>query len=449
MNILIVDDNDDNRMTLELLLEEFENLEIDNAVDGNEAVDMCRSKHYELIFMDIMMPSMDGIEATKIIKGFDKKCMIIALSALDDDSSKQGMLQNGAEDYMTKPIEAELFLQRVKNYLDIISRRIEGAVHSRAFKLFNEKVYPASMTFWIDSENALAYFWGYYLNDQDSKAEDISDVVRMIYGFGLWMLKIGEPFRIIVEENEDQLFITHLDMGVIHERIIKNILLHHCSHIIYIVKDGTVSYKLNKYKVDHDVIYDTKTSATESQPQEESIQDQEDETPIDYKQQILTKTHFNKITAYDYVSQSAIPYMDKIDNLEVIENAIDEALTEFEKDPSGESIREVSNNFSDYVLVLELLVEFEHLAFAINTLAEFLRNVDVTQFEPADVSKFVTLAIHMLDDLKDWRENIFVKQEANDIHYLDSSLLSSCLQIETIFNKDAVVEEDDGDLEFF
>ena len=438
MNILIVDDNDDNRMTIELLLEDFNELSIDNAVDGEDAVKQCREKHYDLIFMDIMMPVMNGIEATKVIKKFDKKSMVIALSALDDDSSKQAMLQNGAEDYMTKPIESELFVQRVKNYIDIISKRIEGAVHSRVFMLFNEKVYPSSMTFWIDSENALAYFWGYYLNDQDSKAEDISDVVRMIYGFGLWMLKNGEYFRIIVEENDEQLFITQLDIQVISEHVIKNILLHHCSHVVYIVKDQTVSFRLNKNRENIPLI-------KEEEKEKEEVQES---ASSDYTKEILAKTHFNKTTAAEYVEQSAIAFMDKIDSLEVIENSIDEALTVFEKESSVENINDVARNFFDYVEILELLVEFEHLSFALNSLAEFLQGTDTTLFEASEISKFVTLSIHMLDDLKDWRENIFVKQEANDIHYLDSSLLSSCLQIETIFNKDAS-EEDEGELEFF
>lgn len=70
-----------------------------------------------------MMPNMDGFEATEYIKKVDKKSMIIALSALDDEASKNRMLALGAEDYITKPLNAEHFLQRLKQYIRIIALR--------------------------------------------------------------------------------------------------------------------------------------------------------------------------------------------------------------------------------------------------------------------------------------------------------------------------------------
>ena len=69
------------------------------------------------------MPNLDGFEATKFIKQLHKKSMVIAVSALDDDASKNKMLSLGAEDYLTKPIYAEHFLQRVRQYLRIIALR--------------------------------------------------------------------------------------------------------------------------------------------------------------------------------------------------------------------------------------------------------------------------------------------------------------------------------------
>ena len=72
VKVLIVDDNDNNRLTLNLLLEEVEGVEIYEAEDGQIAVEMCVKQHYDLIFMDIMMPNLDGFEATKLIKQVDK-----------------------------------------------------------------------------------------------------------------------------------------------------------------------------------------------------------------------------------------------------------------------------------------------------------------------------------------------------------------------------------------
>lgn len=67
VRVLIVDDNDNNRLTLNLLLEELESVEISEAENGQMAVEMCAKNAFDLVFMDIMMPVMDGFEATKYI----------------------------------------------------------------------------------------------------------------------------------------------------------------------------------------------------------------------------------------------------------------------------------------------------------------------------------------------------------------------------------------------
>ena len=64
-------------------------------------------------------------------------------------------------------------------------------------------------------------------------------------------------------------------------------------------------------------------------------------------------------------------------------------------------------------------------------------------------NKFSLLFLHLLDDISEWRKNIFILQEANDVHYLDSSLLSSCLQIQSIFEKKDVAQDDEDDFELF
>ena len=132
--VLIVDDNDNNRLTLNLLLEEVEDIEVYEAEDGQVAVEMCVKNDFDLIFVDIMMPNLDGFEATKYIKQVNKKCMIIALSALDDDEvSKHKMLSLGAEDYLTKPLNADHFLQRIKQYRDWETDRKSTRLNSSHF----------------------------------------------------------------------------------------------------------------------------------------------------------------------------------------------------------------------------------------------------------------------------------------------------------------------------
>lgn len=72
-HILIVDDNENNRLSLQLLLEELQDIHINEAQNGEEAIAFCKHTPVDLIFMDIMMPIMDGIEATAAIKVLHQK----------------------------------------------------------------------------------------------------------------------------------------------------------------------------------------------------------------------------------------------------------------------------------------------------------------------------------------------------------------------------------------
>lgn len=429
MNILIVDDNADNRMTIELLLEDVDNINIKEATDGAEAIAICKENTFDLIFMDIMMPRVDGIEATKEIKSFSPSSMIIALSALDDEKSKHKMLQSGAEDYITKPINSELFSQRLKNYIKIISMRYKAPHFIETTSLFSDSVYPLSHTFNIDCEASLAYFWDYYLNSANNNIKDICDVIRLIYGLGLWLLKTDRTCKIISEENDNYLYFTQQPLTSISERVVRNILIKHSQNMPYIFKDGVLSFKLSKI----------------SPLQSES---KSDNSSIDrYDREILSKTHFNKTTASEYVESTAISLIDKIESLELIEDRLHMLLLDLEESSTVEKLHDISNSFLEYIEVIEQLIEFEHLSYAISSLANFLSKLEQSQLDEKKVKKLIMLSLNFVSDLSNWRDILFIKREANDIHYLDSSLLSSCLQIESIFEEEKI-EEDDG-LEFF
>ena len=72
IKVLVVDDNKDNRMTIKLLLEDFEEILLIEAEDGKKAVEITAPIMPDLIFMDIMMPVMDGLTATKAIRALNR-----------------------------------------------------------------------------------------------------------------------------------------------------------------------------------------------------------------------------------------------------------------------------------------------------------------------------------------------------------------------------------------
>ncbi len=430
MKILIVDDNQDNRMTIQLLLEEFEDLEIFEAEDGQEAIELCKEKHFDLIFMDIMMPNVDGIKATRIIKSFDKKTMVLALSALDDEASKNEMLASGAEDYMTKPIESELFHQRVKNYIQIVELRKKRLSNTNAVNHFTQEVYSRTLKFNITSLQSLAEMWDYYLNKAANELEGLEDCIRMIYAYGQLSIKSGHDFTITEEENDDNVFLTLSRLEIISDLAIQHTLVKNYSNAVFILDNHELSFRLLKAK-----------PIMQEEMQKLDVNE--------YQQDILSKTHFNKTPASVYVEQTAISLMDKIENLESIEESLEKAAIAFEQNANNERLTEITGFFDSYITVIDNLLEFEHFAYALNTLNEFFKALDTSTLEAKEHKKLSMLLLHLLDDIAEWRKNIFILQEANDIHYLDSSLLSSCLQIQSIFEKKDVAQNDEDDFELF
>ncbi|MFI1772909.1 ATP-binding protein [Thalassobellus citreus] len=108
INVLIVDDNTMNQKVLGLMLKNF-NLNIDYANNGLEAIDCFKENNYSMIFMDIQMPILDGLEATRIIKKTKKyktnPIPIIAVSASAYADDRKEAVNSGIDDFISKPIE--------------------------------------------------------------------------------------------------------------------------------------------------------------------------------------------------------------------------------------------------------------------------------------------------------------------------------------------------------
>lgn len=108
--ILIVDDNEVNLTVARGLMEPFK-MRIDTAAGGKEAIQKISIKHYDLVFMDHMMPELDGIETTHIIRRFHVEyndVPIIALTANAVEEMRSKFLTEGMNDFIAKPIEVNM-----------------------------------------------------------------------------------------------------------------------------------------------------------------------------------------------------------------------------------------------------------------------------------------------------------------------------------------------------
>ena len=114
--ILVVDDNKHTRRLFKAVLEN-ENYTVFTAENGIDALRVMDEEHIDLVVLDIMMPQMDGYEFTKILRENQNNLPILMVSAKQlPEDKKKGFLV-GTDDYMTKPVDEDEMLLRIKALL--------------------------------------------------------------------------------------------------------------------------------------------------------------------------------------------------------------------------------------------------------------------------------------------------------------------------------------------
>lgn len=114
--ILVVDDDTNTRLLLQAILE-AENYTVFSAKDGEDALSVMDREHIDLVLLDIMMPKMDGYEFTKVLRENKNNLPILMISAKQMPKDKHKGFIVGTDDYITKPIDEEEMLLRIKALL--------------------------------------------------------------------------------------------------------------------------------------------------------------------------------------------------------------------------------------------------------------------------------------------------------------------------------------------
>ncbi len=167
---LLVEDYEINQIVASENLRQF-GLEVSIAENGLIAVQMMQQERFDIVFMDLQMPVMDGIEATQKIREFDTKTPIIALSAAVMENDKERTQKAGMNDHLSKPLDVDALEEMLKKYLghkrfstnkaeekEDLERvvRIEGVNFEELYKRFDNK-----------KERAHAVLLSYVQNNSD------------------------------------------------------------------------------------------------------------------------------------------------------------------------------------------------------------------------------------------------------------------------------------------
>ena len=115
--VLVVDDVAFVRQTISKILTDAHYVVVAEAADGVSAIELYRKHAPDIVTMDIVMPQMSGIEATKKISKMDKNAKIIIVSAMGQGSLVMEAINVGAKDYILKPFKAEDLLRTIAHVL--------------------------------------------------------------------------------------------------------------------------------------------------------------------------------------------------------------------------------------------------------------------------------------------------------------------------------------------
>lgn len=135
-HVLIADDEPIERTVLcKVLTSRFKNqLEIVQTVNGREAIELFEAQKFHIIFMDIEMPGVGGLEAAERIRAMDKYCHIIFLTAYDDFSYAKKAITVKALNYLLKPTMEEEIVEAVEEAIKIIEERENNTSNKRLNK---------------------------------------------------------------------------------------------------------------------------------------------------------------------------------------------------------------------------------------------------------------------------------------------------------------------------
>ncbi len=433
MTILIVDDIEDNRYILERLIQQYSRkygieTEVFTAKNGQEGVDICNEHNIDLVFMDIIMPVMNGLEATQIIKKAHPSIMIIVISSENDEQIKTEILQAGAEDYVLKPFSSAIMINRLNNYSKLIQARNSIGYQTKAINVFTHNIYSYQLKFFLSNDDELAQFWETMLVRLEfhNHISKLSDFVRFLFRLGTFQLQKSYKCHIFVEEDEHNFYFTMDNMKLLCTDTIHQMIEKYCTNAIYEIRGDLITFALPRLGDETafvEPVHDVIPAGNIPEP-----------TPSFPSAAMLKET----LQTYDILDEDALEEFDYI---------VSKLQTEIMMMGSSSLELEDIDTMNEYIKKLSAILSISQDAYAISTSLKELSELLDVYSEPflAMSSDLSTMMISFINDLIMWKDMIF-HTGAPSVDFLNSSISSNVQMIRAVFVSDDTIEEDMDDI---
>ncbi|MCV6606699.1 MAG: response regulator [Campylobacterales bacterium] len=475
LKVLYVEDTEETReQTASTLKKFFDTLDV--CSNGEEGFEKFQTKDYDLVISDIEMPKLSGIEMAKKIKEKKPNQKIIFTTAYDDSRYYLETIKLGVNGYILKPIVMKQFYSVLYEIAQIIINEKEAEFYKLKLEKRVEEEVEKNRKKDQETIETFVNLLASYPNPtivyskEDSKIRFINQAAKE--SLKLCENGTSQDLENIIVEFDGK----HPDIEVILEnkvticaikvskkkkiyKIIHSVVsLHDKQYDMFTFNDITLE-KYQKIKIRNysewlsDYVIRARKQCLSNEENQETQEIDESKTPqrdmaVEEKT-LLRKSNQEKIAAIDYIETIDDYVLEQISELEEIEDEIKDLLYEYDESLDNQYIFKALEMLFKYTSTISLLFEFEDLAFAIRGIGILKEKVDFDKLDNKTRKSCSTIIASVVDDLVSWRNHIFVEKSTNDIHYLDSSLFSSCLQLEVTLTGTNVESDESDELELF
>lgn len=434
--ILIVDDQSLNQTILEAYINQYceqhgATMHIKTANNGIEALLLCQDEKFDLIFMDILMPHMDGIEATKHITKLQPDTIIVIVSTQGDEENQIQALRNGAKDYFIKPIQPDVFKRRLDLYLNIMGSSRSSVNTKQSINPFTNAIFCYKTTYLLENEEDLAQLWESMLATikDNVRTNFLSDLIRVMYQLSSVMLSKRVQPQIIMEENDKFYFFSILNTKILPAQKIIQLIEKSLANSVYKFESNLLSFQVAKEAraPKPDLTLEVKYETAVAQiPREE----------VTYKKQTEMLQKFTFMESEDLTS---------------LELKLNELATQFmwmgSNELNADDVDQIVNAFERTSSILMLYSQTQTLGMAIRDLTTIIQQDEKVFIEMAP--QMSTLCKSFNNDLILWLKSVFYNG-APSVNYMDASIISNIQMVQSFLSPPEDVNLDDGDgLEFF
>lgn len=371
---------------------------------------------------------------TKKIKLKHNSCVSVYVSS--QNSNLQNVINDNIDDFMlTGDLLKGVSGSKIKLWLELsFLRQHDMSVSEDGKNIFNVRVWPRRTRFDMYDESSLGLMWEFFINDKRfDKLSYAGNWIQACYSVCLKLLDLGYKPCVIFEEN-DTTYSLSISSLPINKKAFYDGLIHYAQlEKLRFISHG---YKKSKGIFTLRLLKDLNFEEEKAKVLPQKKHHTTKYTPIKNPSMSID-------SAKEYIKECGIDDED-LSELRLINKDTEDTLEKTED--LMESLKIYGKFFIDFSFAIKKLLEFDDLREIVSDIGNIILEIQ----EVEKLEKTVFFADLIRQDLLLWFNHVFILQDAQNVHYLDASLASSCHKIKKYLTPEAICDmDDDCKLELF